>query len=308
MMEQVSASGGMCVNTIPFINTGESASDYFRRLFRSYRIVKQSIMLHNKWKMHHMNGIGILDCLHRIQVVLGEILKSNFLRQDWFDTGLPKNYREHAVRELCEKGFDELLQYKDADWKFAILSQLRAPGESRIVIREHNAGYYISEMHDKLSAADVELFFRNMTFIRLAYKEIDRLEKDKTDHEFTECLMLMERDLEPLREFISDKYYCCFDSLMEEIFRVGRLRETIKLNSPTTFNGGYNQKLACNLVGLLCSMGVYRLNQHKADQIIYPGKTHYTYINSFAGPDTSSELDQNEVKTIRKLIIKYAPD
>ncbi len=305
MMEQLNTKSA---DTIPIRKPNESETDYFRRLLKWSGKVKEAVLLHDRWKRHHLNGISVPDCLHRVQVVLDKLLRSDFLRSDWFDTGIPGNDREHAVRELREKGYDELLRNEDADWKFAVLSQLLRTGEKRIIIEEHNAGFYISEMYDRLNHDDVVLFFQSITIIRLAYKEIDRLKKAETDYAFNECLSLMLIDLKPLKKHITEKYTDCFDTLIDEIFKIGQLRETLKNISPTTFKGGYNQKLACNLVGLLCSQGVFKLNPRQADNLIYPGKTHYSYINYYVGPGTSSELNQDDIKDIKKLLINNPPD
>lgn len=163
------------------INENESEDAYFRRLLECSEWAKEAVKTHEKWKRHHMNGLRVIDCMQRVLIVLGELLKSDFLRYDWLDTGFPKEDREQAIKELREQGFEELLQTEGADWKFALLGQLRNQQESRIVIEEHKAGFYISEMYDKLSVKAVEAFCRFVTFTRLAYQEIDRLEKESLD-------------------------------------------------------------------------------------------------------------------------------
>lgn len=175
-------------NPVSAINENECEADYFRRLLKCSERAKEAIKTHETWKRRHMNGLRERDCMQRILIVLGELLKSDFLRYDWFDTGFPKEDREQAIKELREQGFEELLQTEGADWKFALLGHLRKQQEPRIVIEEHNAGFYISEMHDKLSEEAVEAFCRFVTFTRLAYQEIDRLKKEnpnlKAQHDY----------------------------------------------------------------------------------------------------------------------------
>ena len=161
------------------IGDGEDETDYFRRLLASSEKAKEALRTHETWKRRHLNGLRPLDCKQRILIVLEELLKSDFLRHDWFDTGIPREDREQAAVELREQGFEELLLIDGAEWKFALLSQLRRPAEKRIVIDERNAGIYISEMRDKLSNEAVESFFRFVTFTRLSYEEIDRLNSEK---------------------------------------------------------------------------------------------------------------------------------
>lgn len=290
------------------INENECEADYFRRLLECSERAKEAVKTHETWKRRHMNGLRELDCMQRILIVLGELLKSDFLRYDWFDTGFPKKDREQAVKELREQGFEELLQTEGADWKFALLDQLRSQEESRIVIEEHKAGFYISEMHDKLSVEAVEAFCRFVTFTRLAYQEIDRLKKENRDRELEGCIKKMLTDLEPLHVHIVSDFSESYDELLNGILLVSYLQKKLKQVSPNTFKGGYNQKLTCNLVGLLCGEGVYDVNPKQADALIYTGKTHYTYINNYANYDSSdSELTREEVKAIKELIKKVHP-
>lgn len=291
---------------VPAIQANESEAEYFRRLLEGSERAKEAVKTHETWKRRHMNGLRELDCMQRILIVLGELLKSDFLRYDWFDTGIPKEDRELAVKELCEQGFEELLQTEGAEWKFALLGQLRKQEESRIVIEERNAGFYISEMHDKLNEDSVEAFCRFVTFTRLAYQEIDRLKKENRDRKLEECLTKMLIDLEPLREHVVSDFAQCYDELLDGILLVGDLKKKLKQVSPNTFKGGYNQKLTCNLVGLLCGEGVYDVNPKQADALIYTGKTHYTYINNYTNYDSSdSELTREEVNAIKELIKKH---
>lgn len=295
-----------CKELVSAINEDESEADYFRRLLECSARAKEAIKTHETWKRRHMNGLRELDCIQRILIVLGELLKSDFLRYDWFDTGFPKKDREQAIKELREQGFEELLQTEGADWKFALLGQLRSQEESRIVIEDHRAGFYISEMHEKLSVDAVEAFCRFVTFTRLAYQEIDRLKKENRDRELEECITRMLVDLEPLREHVVSDFSEGYNELLDRILLLGDLQKKLKLVSPNTFKGGYNQKLTCNLVGVLCAEGVYDVNPKQADTRIYTGKTHYTYINNYANYDSSdSELTREEVKAIKELIKKH---
>ena len=113
-------------------------------------------------------------------------------------------------------------------------------------------------------------------------------------------------DMEPLCEHVVPDFSENYNELLDGILMVGDLQKKLKLVSPNTFKGGYNQKLTCNLVGLLCGEGVYDVNPKQADVLIYTGKTHYTYINNYANYDSSdSELSREEVRTIKELIKKH---
>lgn len=287
-------------------NEGESETDYFKRLLECSDKAKEAVKIHETWKRRHMNGLRERDCKQRILIVLGELLKSDFLRYDWFDTGIPKEDQEQAAKELREQGFEELLQTEGAEWKFALFSELRKPEESRIVIEEHNAGFYISEMFDKLSYVAVEAFCRFVTFTQLAYREIDLLKKENHDHELKECMMKMRAAIEPLRKHVVSGFANCYDTMLDEILQVGDLQKKLKCESPNTFKEGYNQKLTCNLVGLMCKQMVYDVNPKQADSLIYTDKTHYTYINNYANnKNKNSELTHEEIKAIKEIIKTY---
>ena len=291
---------------LPTIGEHESETDYFCRLLEQSERAKEAMKIHETWKRRHMNGLRELDCKQRILIVLGELLKSGFLRYDWFDTGIPKEDRELAAQELREQGFEELLQTEGAEWKFALLGQLRNQEESRIVIEPHKAGFYICEMYDKLNREDVEAFCRFFTFTRLAYQETDLLKKENKDRQWEQCITKMISDLEPLHEHVVSDFIDIYDSVLTDILRMDDLQKKIKQVSPNTFKGGYNQKLACNIVGLLCNMEVYDVNPKQADGLIYCGKTHYTYINNYANYETSdSAFTREEVKAIKELIKRH---
>ena len=290
--------------TLPTIGDREDEAAYFFRLQEWSERAKEAVKIHEAWKRRHLNGLRELDCKQRVLIVLGELLNSDFLQYDWFDTGIPKEDRELAAKELSEQGFEELLQNEGAEWKFALLSELRDQKESRIVIEPRKAGFYINEMHDRLSSEAVEAFFRFVTFTRLAYQEMDQMKKNLRDSEFDACWAKMMADLEPLHEHVTQNFDKDYIPLWQEILQAGDLQKKLKQVSPNTFKGGYNQKLTCNLVGLLCSMDVSVVNPKQADGLIYQGKTHYTYINNYANYNSNDSALSREEALIIKTVIK----
>ena len=281
---------------------------YARLLSLSYR-ASEAVKIHETWKRRLMMGSGVreVDCKQRLLVVLRELLKSDFLRNDYIDTGVPKDDCERANQELRTLNFEELMEIEGADWKYALLSQqMRKPEEKRLLVDDNRAGFYIDEMHEKLSDEDVEVFLWFATLTRLAYQEIDQLKKENRDHELKKCIIRMQADLKPLCEYVVPAYEKAYDVMLDEILQVGDLQKKLKRVSPNTFKGDYNQKLTCNLVGLLCGEDVYNVNPKQADVLIYTGKTHYTYINNYANFGTSdSELTREDVNAIREIIKKY---
>jgi hypothetical protein len=158
---------------------------YVRLLTTSYR-AGEAVKIHETWKRRLMMGSGVTEqqCMQRILVVLRELLKSDFLLNDYIDTGVPRDDRKRAVQELRGLRFEELLEIEGADWKYALLSQqLRKPNEKRVIVDENRSGFYIDEMREKLSDDALETFLWFATLTRLAYKELSQLKPITEDDE-----------------------------------------------------------------------------------------------------------------------------
>lgn len=159
------------------LSTEDYGTYYARLLSISYR-AGEAIKIHETWKRRLMMGSGVreVDCKQRILVVLSELLRSDFLCNDYIDTGVPKDDRERAVQEIRSLSFEELLEIDGADWKYALLSQqMRRPKEKRVLVDEDRAGFYIDEMRENLTDEAVEVFLWFATMTRLAYKELDQI-------------------------------------------------------------------------------------------------------------------------------------
>jgi len=291
----------------PSMAMHEDETAYFERLMDWSEQAKEAAKTHETWKRRHLTGIPESHYRQRILVVLRQLLESDFLRLDWFDTGIPQDEQEQAVEELREQGFGELTEIDGAPWKFALLSQLRTEDRDRIAIDEEHAAFYLNEMHNQLSNDDVEAFFRFVVFTRLVYTELQQRYAEQHDGAVARCMTAMKNDLQPLKTHVTEAFADGFDAMLDEILRVGNLLVKLPQVSPNGFRGGYNQKLTCNLVGVLCHEQVYDITPKEADNLIYTGKTHYTYINSYAGYESSSTvLTRKDVKDIKAVIKKYA--
>lgn len=157
--------------------SGESYADYYQRLLESSHKAEEARKTHETWKRRHWNGLTRGDCEHRILVVLRELLKSDFFRADYFDTGVPQKDCKRAHAELTASGFYELGDpIEGADWKYALFCRvLRKRDEKRIMIDTEAAGLYIDEMYAELDNDAIEAFFRFAMFTKLAYGELDLL-------------------------------------------------------------------------------------------------------------------------------------
>lgn len=156
---------------------GEPYGDYYTRLLDSSHKADEAKKTHETWKRRHWDGITVADYEHRILVVLRELLKSDFFRPDYFDTGVPKADQDQARADLEQMGFYGLGDDIDgADWKYALFCRvLRKRSEKRILIDKEAAGLYIDELYGELTTDTIEAFFRFAMFTRLAYEEIDQM-------------------------------------------------------------------------------------------------------------------------------------
>ena len=166
--------------------SNEDYGTYYARLLTASYRAGEAVKIHETWKRRLMMGSGVTEqqCMQRILVVLRELLKSDFLLSDYIDTGVPMDDRKRAVKELQSLRFDELLEIEGADWKYALLSQqFRKPNEKRVQVDENRSGFYIDEMHEKLTDDALEVFMWFATLTRLANKELSQLKPSKEDDE-----------------------------------------------------------------------------------------------------------------------------
>ena len=164
----------------------EDYGAYYARLQSASYRAGEAVKTHETWKRRLMMGSGVTEqqCMQRILMVLRELLKSDFLLNDYIDTGVPKDDRKRAVHELQSFRFEELVEIEGADWKYALLSQqLRKPNEKRVIVDEDRSGFYIDEMRERLTDDALETFLWFATLTRLAYQEMSHLKPATTDDE-----------------------------------------------------------------------------------------------------------------------------
>lgn len=264
--------------------------------------IQQARQDHAIWTKRHGGGVSEEDLTERVGLMLRSLLDTKFLRDDYYE--IPKSKRIKAKQEITDLGLDVDNMTDSQILRYALLRDMVGFEMGRFEFGNKEAiGNYMYENRDTYSAARYGHYFRFETTLGLIYQDLDRLKKNNRDRELEECLVKMTTDLEPLREHVVSGFVESYDLILDEILQVGDLLKKLKQVSPNTFRGGYNQKLTCNLVGLLCSEGVYDVNPKQADGLIYTGKTHYTYINNYASSDSNSELTREDINAI-KIIIK----
>ena len=267
--------------------------------------IQQARQDHAIWTKRHGGGVSEEDLTERVGLMLRSLLDTKFLRDDYYE--IPKSKRIKAKQEITDLGLDVDNMTDSQILRYALLRDMVGFEMGRFEFGNKEAiGNYMYENRDTYSAARYGHYFRFETTLGLIYQDLDRLKKNNRDRELEECLVKMTTDLEPLREHVVSGFVESYDLMLDEILQVGDLLKKLKQVSPNTFRGGYNQKLTCNLVGLLCSEGVYDVNPKQADGLIYTGKTHYTYINNYASSDSNSELTREDINAIKIIIKAYA--
>ena len=264
--------------------------------------IQQARQDHSIWTKRHGGGVTEEDLTERVGLMLKSLLDTQFLRDDYYEIHRLK--RTKAREELVQLGLEVDSMSEVQILRYALLRDMVDLRMGRFDFGNKEAiGNYMYENRDTYSPAHYGHYFRFETTLGLIYQDLDQLKKEKRDREFEECYERMKEAIEPLREHVVSDFSQNYDDLLDEILLVGDLQKKLKQVAPNTFKGGYNQKLTCNLVGLLCSEGVYDVNPKQADGFIYTDKTHYTYINYYAGYGTTdSELTRDEVKAIEKII------
>ena len=267
--------------------------------------IQQARQDHAVWTKRHGGGVTEEDLTERVGLMLKSLLDTKFLRDDYYE--IPKSKRTKAKEELAELGL-EVDELTDAQiLRYALLRDMVGFSMGRFEFDNKEAiGNYMYENRDTYSAARYGHYFRFETTLELIYNDLDQLKKAHRDRELEDCLVKMTTDLEPLREHVVSDFVEYYDLMLDEILQVGDLQKKLKRVSPNTFKGGYNQKLTCNLVGVLCHEEIYDVNPKQADALIYIEKTHYTYINNYANFNSSdSELTREEVQSIKEIIKKH---
>lgn len=286
--------------------TAVPGADYYDSILAQQQdTIQQARQDHAVWTKRHGGGVTEEDLTERVGLMLRSLLDTKFLRDDYYE--IPKSKRTKAKEELAELGLevDELTEAQVL--RYALLRDMVGFGMGRFEFDNKEAiGNYMYENRDTYSAARYGHYFRFETTLELIYNDLDQLKKVNRDRGLEECLVKMATDLEPLREHVVSSFVGCYDVMLDEILQVGDLHKKLKRVSPNTFKGGYNQKLICNLVGLLCHEDVYDVNPKQADALIYIEKTHYTYINNYANYNSSdSELTLEEVQSMKEIIKKH---
>lgn len=111
-------------------------------------------------------------------------------------------------------------------------------------------------------------------------------------------------EIKHLEEIVKDEYQHIYTQLWNRIFENADIIQSLKETNPNGFEGGYNKKLVCNIVGMMSDKGYFTKSKNKIDDIIYTDKTVYKYLSelSVSGENSSCALNE-KTKEIIELIL-----
>lgn len=107
-------------------------------------------------------------------------------------------------------------------------------------------------------------------------------------------------DIQPLDGFVKEEYTQIYPLLWNRIFEDAEVLRLLKETTPNGFDGGYSQKLVCNIVGMMCDKGFYTISKNKIDTCIYTDKTIYKYLTELAVEETNTSCAMTE--KVKKVI------
>lgn len=101
-------------------------------------------------------------------------------------------------------------------------------------------------------------------------------------------------EIKPLEAIVKTEYRLTYPQLWNQIFENADIFQSLKKNSPNGFVGGYNQKLVCNIVGMMTDKGYFTETKNRIDEIIYTDKTIYKYLSELNVSEKNSSCALNE--------------
>ncbi len=139
---------------------------------------------HNQW-MEYVYYEPTKERLnYRIENLLVDLMNSDFLSLEYAEkAGISPKEIKDAHQELTDLEFHKLLEIKDADVKYALLTKyIGEPVKSGEIAPPSRVRWYMSEAHISNEAALA--YFRFVALVQKAYEELDRLQNEhETNHD-----------------------------------------------------------------------------------------------------------------------------
>lgn len=135
------------------------------------------------------------------------------------------------------------------------------------------------------------------------WKERNRLITPETNYDLLKEKIIP--DIKSLEDHVKEGKQERYQIIWDRIFKEDIIMKLMSEVTPNRFTGGYNQKLVCNIIGLLCQKEYFNISKNKIDdEILYPGKTVYKYINEIGVRENSTNCVMTErIKQILENII-----
>ncbi len=111
-------------------------------------------------------------------------------------------------------------------------------------------------------------------------------------------------EIKPLEAIVKEEYRLTYPQLWNQIFENADIIQSLKETNPNRFVGGYNQKLVCNIIGIMSDKGYFTKSKKKIDDIIYTDKTVYKYLSelSVSEENTSCALNKKTYEIIKSIL------
>lgn len=193
-------------------------------------------------------------------------------------------HTDHPDIEKTEEEIRELLAFEE-------LVDNMVPNKER-------TGQYIFKHRKSLSFEDISSFYVYLYATPIINNEIENLGDPHLSVEVLKEQIMS--DIIGLVDYVKDEYKDTYPNMWNQIFEDKDVIQQMKEISPTTFKGGYNQKLVCNIVGMMCDKGIFTKTKNKIDTVIYTDKTIYKYLTELAveANNTSCAMTDKVKKSI----------
>lgn len=197
-------------------------------------------------------------------------------------------HTDHPDIEKTEEEIRELLAFEE-------LVDNMVPNKER-------TGQYIFKHRKSLSFEDISSFYVYLYATPIINNEIENLGDPHPSVEVLKEQIMS--DIIGLVDYVKDEYKDTYPNMWNQIFEDKDVIQQMKEISPTTFKGGYNQKLVCNIVGMMCDKGLFTKTKNKIDTVIYTEKTIYKYLTELAVEtnNTSCAMTDKVKKSIETIL------
>jgi len=148
----------------------------------------------------------------------------------------------------------------------------------------------------------LEKCFGALSLCELLWHEHEMLTNPTTNFDLLKEKILP--DIQPLNSLVKEEKADVYQRIWNSIFQNETIMQRMAEESPTTFKGGYNKKLVCNIIGMMCDKDIFSKSKNKIDEYIYTDTTVYKYLNETAvrKDNSSCAMSESIKQAIEKII------